>query len=209
MVPFCMFLKLCFFESPLCFSLCAQQDLDIFFFSLPLLHSIPLFSFSVLSFSLFLDVLFNFPCLQEKTKKCFSLSISQAKKLFVEKKGLSSFRQKWCFHPFFLHSFLRINVFVSFFNTSFCLPFLNIFSSSLCFSSCSSPLVCLRFPCFHFVLFFLKTCFLLFPLSFLLGAIRFLFLNIICRFLHLQFFFDFLNFKKPFVLKSLIVFFDS
>ena len=126
-----MFLKLnvfetLFFESPLCFSLCAQKILTYFFLLSPSPSINSHFSFSVLSFSVFLDVLFNNPCLQEKTKKCFSLSISQARNFSLKKKSLL-FSEKLCFHPFFLHSFfLRINVFVSFFNTSFCLPFLNI-----------------------------------------------------------------------------------
>ena len=94
-----------FFESPLCFSLCAQKDLDIFFLFSPSPSTNSHFSFSVLSFSLFLDVLFNYSCLQEKTKKCFSLSISQARNFSLKKKKSLLFSEKLCFHPFFLHSF--------------------------------------------------------------------------------------------------------
>ena len=73
-----------YFESPLCFSLCAEKNLDIIIFSLSPSPSIKShFSFSVLSFSLFLDVPFNYPCLQEKTKKCFLCPFHKLK-LFVE-----------------------------------------------------------------------------------------------------------------------------
>ena len=88
-----------FFESPLCFSLCAQKDLDIFFLFSPSPSTNSHFSFSVLSFSLFLDVLFNYSCLQEKTKKCFSLSISQARNFSLKKK-VSPFFGKIVFSSF-------------------------------------------------------------------------------------------------------------
>ena len=75
-----------FFESPLCFSLCDQKNLDmIFFFSLPLLQSVLILHFLFSPLVFFLDVLFNDPCLQEKTKKCFSLSISQARNFSLKK----------------------------------------------------------------------------------------------------------------------------
>ena len=60
-----------------------KKNLDIFFLLSPSPPIKSHFSFSVLSFSLFLDVLFNYPCLQEKTKKCFLCPFHKLK-LFVE-----------------------------------------------------------------------------------------------------------------------------
>ena len=133
MVPLWMFLKLCFLNLLFVFRCVLKKILTWFFLFSPSPSISSHFAFSVLSFSLFLDVLFNDPCLQEKTKKCFSLSISQVRNFSLKKK-VSPLFGKIVFSSFlFAFVFLRMNVFVSFFNTSFCLPF--FWTLSFCYFS--------------------------------------------------------------------------